>query len=300
MDDSERPADAQRASAGGQTELPRHQRLSHRDVLYGEEPELVPYRHLQDHRWQRKAGTLVAEGRLVVGRLIAGGRHRIRSLLLNPAAARALREGIGQLDPRVPVYLADPSTVQQLTGHDFHRGCLAIAERNVATRLDELLPVARRWLALDGVVDPDNVGSLFRSAAAFGVQAVLLGAGSADPLYRKAIRTSMAAVFEVPYVSLPRGGWLEAFGHLEARGVATIGLTARAPAIDIESFVARRPAPSAWALVVGAEGAGLSAAVEARVLERVRIPMARHVDSLNVSVAAAIALSRLATPRPNR
>lgn len=275
------------------------QRLEHLD-----DPRLAPYRALSDRRLRQFDDSFVAEGRLVLERVIALGSFRVRSVLLGAAAYAALAPTLERLDPSVPVYVTSRHELEALTGHDFHRGCLALVERPASLSPERLLDGKRRVVVLEGVADADNVGSVFRSAAAFGVDAVLLDATSADPLYRKAIRTSMAATLRVPFARLgegadgasssePRVGFAAALEGLRARGFELVALTPREPAETLAEL-AGSATGAPVALLFGNEGRGLSEVALARASRRVRIPIAAEVDSLNVAVAAAIVLARLA------
>ena len=173
-------------------------------VSGSDDPRVSWYQAVRDPVLVRERGLFVAEGRLVVERLIREGRYTIQSLLLSAAACRALEPVLSTLPPEVPIYVCDAGDLRGITGYDVHRGCLALAERPAPLSIDAVLRGARLVVVLDGVTDPDNVGGVFRNAAAFGVDAVLLDAASSDPLYRKAIRTSMAATLRCP-VRPPHG-----------------------------------------------------------------------------------------------
>jgi len=258
------------------------------------EPGLDAFRGIGDPELLRRERAFIAEGRWVVERVLDAGVHEVRSLLLNEAALRALGARLERLDPTVPIYLAQAETFVGLTGHDFHRGCLALVERPEDRSVTDLVRTCTRLLVLDDVANPDNVGGVFRNAAAFGVEGVLLSPGTCDPLYRKAIRTSMAAVFQVPFARV-QGGWSEALHELALAGYLRVALTARPPAIDLERLAAPN---QRLALLVGAEGRGLGDAAEAAADVRVRIPIDGSVDSLNLAVATGIALHWLATRFP--
>jgi tRNA G18 (ribose-2'-O)-methylase SpoU len=179
--------------------------------------------------------------------------------------------------------------MDHIVGFNIHRGCLALAERPPRKTLDDLpLGGLARALVLEGVNNPDNVGGLFRSAAAFGVEAVVLGPACGDPLYRKAVRTSMGASLQVPFVDA--GAWPAALVQLKAAGLRVVALTPRPDALPLNELA--RAAERA-ALVVGTEGAGLTRDALNAADAHVRIPMRAHVDSLNVTVAASIALFHL-------
>lgn len=251
-----------------------------------DDPRISEYRHVGDPAAIERAGLFVAEGRWVVERLLMRPRYRTRSLLVTAAAHAGLSRAVGDAAlERAPVYVVEQSLMDQVVGFNIHRGCLALAERP-DTRLlaPDLVTHARRVVVLEGVNNPDNVGGIFRSAAAFDVDLVVLGPACGDPLYRKAIRTSMAATLDVPYASAPR--WPDALDLLRATGLRVLALTPDADATPLEAVdTARR-----LALVFGTEGAGLTAEARVRADDRVRIRMSTRVDSLNVTVAASIAM----------
>jgi tRNA G18 (ribose-2'-O)-methylase SpoU len=146
-------------------------------------------------------------------------------------------------------------------------------------------------VVLEGVTNPDNVGGVFRNAAAFGVDAVVLSSACADPLYRKAVRTSMGATLRVPFACV--NACTSAFQEIRSFGFTIVALTPRG-SHTVDAFLSRGR-PDRVALLVGAEGSGLSSAAEAAADHRVRIPMREEIDSLNVAVATGIVLSRLST-----
>jgi tRNA G18 (ribose-2'-O)-methylase SpoU len=250
---------------------------------------LADYRSVGEPDLGRTRGLFVAEGRRVVQRLIEGHRFAVRSLLLNEAARCALDETLRLLDASVPVYTCAAEHFVDITGYPIHRGCLALAERPSPQRPEEVARAARLIVVLERVANADNVGGVFRSAAAFGAGGVLLCPQSCDPLYRKAIRTSMAATLSIPFARVT--DWPEGLHQLRASGFTIAALTPREPSLALEVFA--RDVPARLALLVGAEGDGLSAAAEQAAHVRVRIPITPDVDSLNLAVATGIALSRL-------
>ena len=256
-----------------------------------DDPRVAEYRSIRDADLLRARGMFVAEGRLVVARLVALRRYRIRSLLLSDAALTALRQVVDSITDQVAVYVCDTPAFLGLTGLNIHRGCLALAERGAAPDILELTSGARTMVVLEGIANPDNVGGVFRCAAAFGVDAVVLSPSCSDPLYRKAIRTSMAATLSVPFTRMTE--WPRGLNDLRAQGIVIAALTVRRSELCLDD-VAAMPRPARLALLLGSEGIGLSdEALDVADL-CVRIPIAEAVDSLNVSVAAGIALSRLA------
>jgi tRNA G18 (ribose-2'-O)-methylase SpoU len=240
-----------------------------------------------------QAGRFIAEGRLVVERVLAERRYQLDSVLLNEAALAALEPALREAT--APIYLCPNSLFEALTGHDFHRGCLALVRRPPPLDWRTLAARARALLVLEGVANHDNIGGVFRNSAAFGADAVLLDPSSADPLYRKAIRTSMGASLRVPFatIGLEDGArWPECLSELAARGFDLIALTPGAGARDLDEFAAA-PRADRLALLFGNEGAGLSAPALSACQQRVRIAIRPDVDSLNLAVACGIALQRL-------
>lgn len=253
-------------------------------------PALVPYRSTRDAAALRAQGLFVAEGRLVVVRVLDDPSWVVESLLLSPAAYDALRPVIDARRSDVPVYVCPSSLLADVTGVHLHRGCLALVRRPSPVAWEAVAATATRLLVLDGLTDADNVGSAFRNAAAFGVDALLLTPGTCDPLYRKAVRTSMGHVLRLPWATVTP--WPEALEQLHRAGWQTVVLTPRQPSVRLEAWLSQRLAPRV-ALVVGTEGEGVSDAVADAATVRVRIPMAAGVDSINVATAAAVVLSHL-------
>lgn len=256
------------------------------DVAALDDPRIAPYRALSDPPALRASGLFVVEGRLVVRSLVHHSPFRPHSLLLTPSARAGLADVLPCLPATTPVYVVEQALMNDVAGFQIHRGCLALAHRPERRDLASLdLTACRRLLVLEGVNNPDNVGGLFRNAAAFGVHAVVLGPRCGDPLYRKAIRTSMGASLIVPFVEA--GEWPTALDQIASAGTRVIALTPDGDAPELAALV---DTGVPVALLLGAEGEGLSAAALAAARERTRIPMAAQVDSLNVATAAAIAL----------
>ena len=261
-----------------------------------DDPRLGDYRSVSDGELLRRRNRFVAEGRLVVGRLVESG-HRVESVLLNDASFEALQTQLSHLPQEVPIYICGTDEFAALTGFNLHRGCLALAERPADRALGDLLQGADLLLVLEGVADADNVGSAFRNAAAFGAS-VALSDTCCDPLYRKAIRTSMGSVLRTPYARM--SDWPGDLTVLKREGFTIVALTPREGAVDLAAC-ARTAPPRRLALLVGSEGSGLSAAAEAMADLRVRIPISDRVDSLNLATATGIALyyfTNLLIPNP--
>jgi tRNA G18 (ribose-2'-O)-methylase SpoU len=256
------------------------------------DPRVADYRDMAEPELVRSRGLFVAEGRVVVRRLIEEGRYRLRSVLVNDASYRSLETTLASAGAQVPIYLCATADFLGITGHDLHRGCLALVERPTPPTVDGILDVVTlkpraTLVVLEAVTNADNVGAVFRNAAALGADAVLLSPTCCDPLYRKAIRTSMAATLRLPFARLER--WPDGLDAMRASGFTIVALTPREPSIAIGRFV-DAPRPARIALLIGSEGPGLSPAAEAAADLRVRIPIAPEVDSLNLAVSAGIAL----------
>ncbi len=245
---------------------------------------LADYVGLTDVRLRRSLeaahGLFVAEGEKVIRRAIAAG-YPMRSLLVTRDKLAGLADLIAGCPG--PVYVIDPAAAEALTGYRVHRGTLASMQRLPLPAVADLVAGARRIVVLEDIVDHENVGAIFRCAAALGFDAVILAPRCADPLYRRAVKVSMGAVFAVPYARLD--DWRGGLAGLRAAGFLVLALTPAADAVPI----AEAPAASQVALLLGTEGDGLSARWLAAADARVRIPMSAGVDSLNVASAAAIA-----------
>jgi tRNA G18 (ribose-2'-O)-methylase SpoU len=269
-------------------------------VLTIEDPEdlrLADYREIRDAERRRRDGTFIAEGRQVVRRLLSAGRYRVRSALVTPPALHALGETLAEAG--VPTYLVRQDIVEAVVGMEFHHGCLAAGERGAEPTAEALIAETRsdRLVVLEGLGDASNVGALFRNALAFGVGAVFLAPGTADPLYRKAIRVSSGATVVLPFARL--ADWPRDLERLRDAGYTVLALTPRAEAVDIGELGDRRPLPARLALLLGTEGRGLSAEALAAADLQLRIPMAPEMDSLNVAAAGAVALYWLTRSESN-
>jgi tRNA G18 (ribose-2'-O)-methylase SpoU len=217
--------------------------------------------------------------------------YRVRSLLLTELRWRALAAELEHID--APVYIAAQAVVNEVSGFALHRGALASADRLPLAEPEELCRDAALVVVTEGINDHENLGALFRNAAAFGADAVLLDPTSCDPLYRRAVRVSMGHVLRVPFTRIDGGP--TGIARLQRLGFEVVALTPSGAADDIGAL--RGSDRVRRALLVGAEGPGLAAATLAAADRRVRISMAPGVDSLNVATAAAIALHELAPAR---
>lgn len=237
-----------------------------------------------------RAGLFIAEGLHVIGRLLRSP-YRVRSLLVIPRrldALLGLLEQAGSPELDVPVYVAAPAVMNAVAGFDIHRGALASAVRRPAPEPGALLATlgpSARVCALEGIADHENLGAIFRSAAALGVEALLLAPGCCDPYYRRSVRVSMGHVLEVAHTTLEP--WPEGLKQLTDAGFRLVALTPDPSAVAIDDAGLREP--GRVALLLGSEDRGLTAGAIAAADVKVRIPMATGVDSLNVAGAAAIA-----------
>jgi len=254
---------------------------------------LDDYRALRDparrREVERQRAFFVVEGRHALEALLASG-HPVRSVLAAEPKAATVRALVAD---RAPVLVVDAAEMAMLTGFDFHRGVLASAPRLPLPAPPDLLAEARTVAVLEGLNDHENLGALFRNAAALGVDAVLLDPTTADPLYRRSVRVSAGHVLRVPWTRLP--DWPAGLDLVRDRGFTIVALT---PAADAEPIdrLADDP-PDRVALLLGAEGPGLTGPVLASADRRVRIPLSPGVDSLNVATAAAIAFHAVAGSR---
>jgi tRNA G18 (ribose-2'-O)-methylase SpoU len=248
------------------------------------DPRLDDYRNVPDPELLRTRGIFIAEGRHVVRRLLSSTRFRTRSLLLTPAAENSLHDILADSGD-VPAFIVSQENMNAITGFNIHRGCLAVGERPPAATWEEATRGASRVVVLEQVSNADNVGGIFRNAAAFAADAVLLGPACTDPLYRKAIRTSMGAVLNVPFAMMT--DWPADLARLRTAGFTLVALTPSGTDDLAQPF---RAAKHRIALLFGHEGEGLSREALAASDLRARIPMAPGVDSLNVASAAAVAL----------
>lgn len=258
------------------------------EIASADDPRLTDYRDLTDVALRRvrepAEGLYIAESAKVLARALAAG-HRPRSVLVQDKWLDDARALLAEA-PDVPVYVVDAATAEGVTGYAVHRGVLAAMHRPALRPVAEVVAGARTVVVLEDIVDHTNVGAAFRSAAALGADAVLVSARCADPLYRRSVRVSMGTVFQVPWTRLPE--WSEAGPLLHDAGLHLAALALAPGAVPLDAFVAARP--ERVALLLGAEGDGLSRNALAAADTVVTIPMTGGVDSLNVAAASAVAL----------
>ncbi|MCY9782572.1 RNA methyltransferase [Nocardiopsis sp. EMB25] len=258
------------------------------------DPRLADYTRLRDVNLRRhleaEHGLFMAEGDKVIRRAAAAG-FEPRSFLLTERRAEALNDVVA--GSTAPLYVVSEETAQRLVGFDLHRGALAAFHRRSLPRLDDVLAEARTIVVLEDLVDHTNVGAIFRSAAGLGVDAVVLAPRCADPLYRRAVKVSMGAVFTLPYTRLD--DWYGGLDTLRAAGFHLMALTPGEGSLPLRDAMSALDPDDRVGLLLGTEGDGLSSRWLEGATARVHIPMAdRDVDSLNVTAAAAIACYELA------
>jgi len=249
------------------------------------DPRLADYRDLRDVELRKhleaEHGLFLAEGEKVVRRAVEAG-FPARSFLMAPRWLDGLADVLDASD--APCYVVSEELAEQVTGFHVHRGALASLERRPLRSVDDVLAGARTVLVLEDIVDHTNVGAILRSGAALGVDAVLLSPRCADPLYRRAVKVAMGAVFTLPWTRVD--DWYDALPALSSRGFTTVAMTLAEDAVPLDDAVAGL---DEVALVLGGEGHGLSPRWQASADRRAVIPMREGIDSLNVAAATAVA-----------
>jgi tRNA G18 (ribose-2'-O)-methylase SpoU len=265
------------------------------------DPRLADYAHLTDVALKKARGSehglYLAESLLVMERALRAG-HEPRSVLALGGSVDDAVRAVGDRD--VPLFVGPGELLEELTGYVLHRGLIASMHRPALPTVESLLGGsradgvtsggARRVVVLENVADPTNVGAIFRSVAAIGADAVLVTPRCSDPFYRRAIRVSMGTVLQVPWTRV--GDWPSTRETLVAAGFHIAALALTDDAVDLRAFAAT--APDRVALVLGAEGEGLTPEAIAAADTVVQIPMAHGIDSLNVAATAAVAMYALA------
>ena len=259
------------------------------------DPALDLYARLTENQLLNRAdpenALFIAESPLVIGRALDAGCKPVSFLMERQHIGGKGREILARCCQDVPVYTAEESVLAQLTGFHLTRGMLCAMRRPKLPSVEEVCRSARRIVVLENVMNPTNIGAIFRSAAALGMDAVLLTEAGSDPLYRRAARVSMGTVFQVPWTYLPAGErWQDT---LHALGFETAALALRDDSLSIAD--PRLGRVEKLALCLGTEGDGLANDTIADCDYTVRIPMSHGVDSLNVAAASAVAFYQLGT-----
>ncbi|MGZ5418334.1 MAG: TrmH family RNA methyltransferase [Nocardioides sp.] len=256
------------------------------EITDADDPRLADYRDLRDVELRKhleaQHGLFLAEGEKVVRRAVESG-YVPRSFLMSPRWLDGLADVLSA-SPDAPCYVVSEALAERVTGFHVHRGALASLERRPLPSLDAVLEGARTVLVLEDIVDHTNVGAILRSGAALDVDAVLLSPRCADPLYRRAVKVAMGAVFSMPWTRLE--DWYDALPALSSRGFTTVAMTLADDARPLDDAVAGL---EKVALVLGGEGHGLSPRWETSADRRAIIPMREGIDSLNVAAATAVA-----------
>ena len=255
------------------------------EIVDADDPRLADYRDLRDVELRKhleaEHGLFIAEGEKVVRRAVEAG-FSARSFLMAPRWLDGLEDALATSD--APCFVVSEQLAEEVTGFHVHRGALASLRRRPLPSVEDVLAGARTVVVAEDIVDHTNIGAIFRSAAALGVDAVLLAPRCADPLYRRSIKVAMGAVFSLPYARID--DWYDALPTVSASGFTTVALTLAADAEDLEQAVSGL---EKVALVLGSEGHGLSPRWEHTADRRAVIPMAAGIDSLNVAAATAVA-----------
>ncbi|HVQ87503.1 MAG TPA: RNA methyltransferase [Actinomycetes bacterium] len=261
---------------------------------------LDDYRQLTDVQLRRRiepaGGFFMAESAKVIARAVEAG-YKPRSVITTQRWLPALQTMLSEVD--TTIYLVDDEVLQDVAGYRVHRGALSAMQRRPLRSVAEVLNDARRVVVLEGIVDHTNVGAAFRSVAAVGFDVVLIDPTCADPLYRRSVRVSMGAVLTLPWTRA--ANWPVEVDELRRLGFTTLSLTPDESAASLDE-VANELAvvpQSKIALILGAEGGGLSRDVMTASDRRVRIPMAAGIDSLNIAAATAVACYAFRLPAPD-
>ena len=260
-----------------------------------DDPRLGDYRRLNEPdfrvRHEAATGLFIVESPEPLRTILASRlRGSIRSVLITPDQHTILAAELRGIE--APVFVAPRSLLVAIIGFDLHRGALASVARPMPPTVDDVLAGARVIAVCERLNDHENLGVLFRSAAALGIDGVLIDPQCADPWYRRCVRVSIGHVATVPWTRVER--WPEALDDVRAAGFTVAALTPSRDGVPLDVFAAERR--KRVAILVGAEGPGLSSVALAASDLHVRIPMRDDVDSLNVATAAAIAFHRLAEP----
>ena len=260
------------------------------DITDPDDPAVAEYRHLNDQPIRREMERdeyFISEGWVSIDRLIDSG-HRFRSALLSPSRVNRFLPFLERPElAGVPVYVAEREVMRKIVGFDLPRGVLVAADRKPLTPLADLATTSRRLVVLEALNDDENVGAIARAARAFDIDGMVLSPTCTDPYHRRTVRVSMGEILHVSTSRIERDDWPSAIDQLHDAGFETWAMT---PAVDADALWDLTP-PERFAIVVGAEGPGLTDEVMLKATRRVRIPISAAVDSLNVGHAASIAFA---------
>lgn len=262
-----------------------------REILNLDIPELLPYSQLSERQLLRynepEMGLFVAESPNVIKRALEAGYEPVSFLIEKTQLSGAMAEVLADY-PDIPVYTSGKDVLETITGYSMTRGVLCLMRRRPLPEAVGLCSPMHRIAVLEDVMNPTNVGAIFRSAAALGVEAVLLTKGCSDPLYRRSARVSMGTVFQVPWAWLEDDDWM---AQLHSCGFATVAMALCENSLPLDAPILDET--PRLAVVLGTEGDGLKSSTIAQCDYTVRIPMANGVDSLNVAAASAVAFWQL-------
>jgi tRNA G18 (ribose-2'-O)-methylase SpoU len=275
-----------------------------------DDPRVADYRSIKGSELRRRQGLFMVEGRGSLRCMLEDSPYSPLSLLLNPSAVAALAEPLAKLDKETPIYVAPRELMSQIAGFNVHRGVLAMGRNDAAPSVESLLetlgdrsgprgtrPPPSLIVVLEDVSDPDNIGQIFRNSLAFGVRAFILSPHASDPLYRKAIRTSMGASLRIPFARAEN--WpMDTVRALANAGYPLVALDPGGRPIPGPADGPEAPClPQRAALVFGNEGQGISSGLLEHVDLRLRIDMEPGMDSINVATASGIALQHFYAAR---
>ena len=254
---------------------------------------LADYRELKSASARRRIEgdeLFIAEGPVAIERLIASD-HAIRSVLVSHRKYERMADLLDPID--APVYVVDKDVLHEIAGFDLHRGAIAAADRLAQPTLDDVLASSTRVAVLEGLNDPENLGAIARSARAFGIEALVLDPTCIDPYTRRTVRVSMGEILFLPTCRMPADQWRGALTRIGKAGFETWAMTPAEGSRDIWEL----DVPERLAVVLGAEGPGLSADALRTATHNVRLPIEPDVDSLNVGAAAAVTFAIVARKR---
>jgi tRNA G18 (ribose-2'-O)-methylase SpoU len=256
------------------------------------DPRLDHYRSLNDQAFRRHYEgdeLFIVEGFVAIDRLIESG-HRIRSVLLAPSRVERFAHHEATLSHQhVPVFVAERRIIADVVGFDLHRGVIACAERRPSVSVDDVLDGASRIAVLEGLNDNENLGAIARAARAFGIGGVLIDPTCTDPYSRRTVRVSMGEVLTLPIARATADEWPGVLADVHSAGFEVWAMTPAPTADDLWDL----DVPDRLAVLLGAEGPGLTAAALAAANRQVRIPISTDVDSLNVGQAAAVTFAAI-------
>ena len=257
-----------------------------------DDPRLAEYRHLNDQATRRKMEGdeyFLSEGWMTIERLLDSG-HQFRSALLSPNRARRFEQHLDRAElDGIPIFVAEADVMREIVGFDLPKAVLVSADRRPLVSVAELAATSTRLIVLEALNDNENVGAIARAARAFGIDGLVLSPTCTDPYYRRTVRVSMGEILHMNVARATTDEWPGTLETLHAAGFETWAMTPADDAVDLWAA----EVPARLAVMLGAEGPGLTDAAMTAATPRVKIPISAHVDSLNVGHAAAITLAAI-------